>query len=535
MKSFLAAGAILTLSLYCARVEADSPQRAFAGTQAQNWRPQVPNYGTQGYAAPNTNAAQSYTPSLPFFGQTGPSYQPAVPHVASVPQTSSFSNAYVANAGNAYSGTVNGPVLDPQPDYTVPANGATSGCGPGPVYSYEGPYQQAMAAPSWCGSPAPAAQGCPTWFGGVYGLIMTRDGEEDFYLFTSDADPSRLYCPSSDFETDYTGGTEVRFGRTFCCCKWGLEFVYWGLNPTYAAATIDTVDVPGTMRSTVDYYLVWNDFPPAVEITAVTDNVVFSRIRRREEYHNVEINILSGPLTLAAADCGCGNACGSGYGACGVGRGGVAGPCGTGACGYTPGYYGRGNGNRGCGGPRWVANWAFGVRYFKFDEGLNIFMDRDDRDDYSTDYEIFHDIDMENNLVGVQLGTDINYCLTKCLHLDFGSKFGIYGNHATQYQRIFSPNAPAYVLPGTPQDFTVRSEEDEVAFLGELRVGFGYRIGCHCRFTGGYRAVAASGVATALGQIRHGRTLGRLAKVADIETDDSLVLHGAYVGTEFAW
>ncbi len=84
-------------------------------------------------------------------------------------------------------------------------------------------------------------------------------------------------------------------------------------------------------------------------------------------------------------------------------------------------------------------------------------------------------------------------------------------------------------------DFTVQSEEDDVAFLGELRVGFGYEVGCHVRFTGGYRAVAASGVATALGQLDHGRTLGRLASVADIDTDDSLVLHGAYVGTEFAW
>jgi hypothetical protein len=178
---------------------------------------------------------------------------------------------------------------------------------------------------------------------------------------------------------------------------------------------------------------------------------------------------------------------------------------------------------------------VLGFRFFKFDEGLNIFMDRDDNAWDSTDYEVHHDIDVENNLYGFQLGTDINYCLTKCLHLDFGSKFGIYGNHATQTQNIYTPQGVAYVLPGAPEDFYVRSAEDEVAFLGELRAGVGFKVGCHFRFTGGYRAVAATGVATSLGQLDHGRTLGRLAKVADINSNETLVLHGAYAGTEFAW
>jgi hypothetical protein len=424
------------------------------------------------------------------------------------------------NPATAGSGGVNGPVSNSVSDYTMPAPEAAAASGPSPNYSYDaGPYQQAMADPSWC-CPAPVANNCPTWFGGVYGLIMTREGEEDFYLFTSDADPTGLYCPSSDFETGYTGGTEARIGRTFNCCRWGLEFVYWGLNPNSAWGTIDTVDVPGTMRSTVDYYRVWNDYPPAAEITAVTDNVTYARIGRREQYYNAEVNLLSGPLTLGASNCG----------SCGVG-----GACGTGACGYTPGYYGRGNGNRGCCGPRWVANWAVGFRYFKFDESLSIFMDRDDRQSYSTEYEMFHDIDIENNLYGFQLGTDINYSLTNCFHLDFGSKFGIYGNHATHEQKICNGRTPSYVLPGTPEDFAVSSQEDDVAFLGELRAGFGYRIGCHFRFTGGYRAVAATGIATALGQLNHGRTLGNLAYVANINNDNTLVLHGAYVGTEFAW
>ena len=551
MKSFLAAGAILALSL-CARAEADFPQR-LAGPQGQNWRPQVPTYGTQSYAVPNANVGpqaqnwrpqvptygmrphavpqanypQSHSQAVPAYGRTGQAtrpYQPVVPNMAPVWQTNRLpQNALMASAPGSHvigSGVVNRPVLNSGPNNRAPVNAAVSS--PAPILGGErNPYQQALSSSSWC-CPPPVAKSCPTWFGGVYGLVMTREDEENFYLFTSDVDPSSLYCPSSDFETDYIGGIEARVGRTFCCGKWGLEFVYWGLNPNSESAIINTADVHGTMMSTIDYSLVWGDFGSALPITDVTDSITYANIWRREEYHNAEVNLLSGPLTLAASCCGCGDACGAG----GCGLAGARG-------GYTPGYLGRGN--RGCCGPRWVAHWVLGFRYFKFDEDIGIFMDRDDNIFDSTPNEINHDIGIENNLYGFQLGTDINYCLTDCLHLDFGSKFGIYGNHATQDQQISTPQGPAYVLPGTPEDFSVQSQEDDVAFLGELRAGFGYRIGCHFRFTGGYRAIAASGVATALGQINHGRTLGSLWNVADIDTDDSLVLHGAYVGTEFAW
>ncbi len=508
MKSFLATGAILALSLWCSRVEAEFPQ-SMLGPQAPDWGAPAPTYGAQPYAVPNSYAAQSYRTNVPAYGQPTPDYRPAVPYVASVPQN----GTYPVNGGMA-----NGPAFDGPIQVADAASGAPAG-NPGPICSYESsPYAQAMGAASWC-APTPAASNCPTWFGGVYGLVMTRDREETYCMFTTDADPSLLYMPSTEFQNDYVGGNEARIGRTFNCCKWGLEFVYWGLQPNRQSAVLRAADVAGTMQSTVDYSLVWGNFGVDPQITEVTDNIYYAHVCRREEYHNAELNLLSGPLTLAPTCGACGVACG--------------GACGAGAGGYSSGYVGSGNG--GCGGPRWVANWVFGFRFFKFDEDFNIFMDRDDNVWNSTDYEVFHDIDVENNLYGFQLGTDINYCLTKCLHLDFGSKFGIYGNHATQTQQIYTPQGPAYVLPGTPEDFYVRSSEDEVAFLGELRAGVGFKVGCHFRFTGGYRAVAVSGVATALGQLDQGRTLGSLAKVADINSNETLVLHGAYAGTEFAW
>ena len=47
---------------------------------------------------------------------------------------------------------------------------------------------------------------------------------------------------------------------------------------------------------------------------------------------------------------------------------------------------------------------------------------------------------------------------------------------------------------------TVSSNKDDVAFLGELRVGGSYDFTCHWRGVLAYRAVGLSGVATTIGQ-----------------------------------
>ena len=415
-------------------------------------------------------------------------------------------------------------------------------------------YDSSLSSVSWgCGPVIPSkTKNCPTWFGGLYGLVMTRDGDEDVYFLANGADPSQLYFRSNEFETGYSGGIEARVGRTFNCCRWGLEAVYWGLFPD-----IEWAQFTGAGMTTVlDYANVFDAL--GTPLANYTDAMVYGRARRFEEYHNFEINLLSGPLTLLAPSGCCDNACGRSYRSVvgydgGYGGGtyrGAGYPTYGGSCygsgyetryrrghgdGYGPGYYGQGLGNRGCTQPRWMANWVFGVRYFKFNEQVLL--------DYSSvapqitgvTGEVYHDYDAENNLVGIQLGVDLSYCLTRRLNLDFGSKFGLFGNHASSRQRIHTPDGLAYVLPANPTDFDIHSSEDNVAFLGELRVGLGCRVGRHLRFTGGYRAIAAAGVATALGQKDFGRELGALGKVADVDSDDSIVLHGAYVGSEFAW
>ena len=181
--------------------------------------------------------------------------------------------------------------------------------------------------------------------------------------------------------------------------------------------------------------------------------------------------------------------------------------------------------------------WLAGVRYFKLDEAAFLAIDAFDGviDYNSPNTEFFHDVEMENKLVGFQLGLNLDWCLTKWFLIDAGTKFGVYGNRMNQYQRIYNLNGPAYVDVANPQDFTIDNSKDDVAFLGEIRAGVGVRVCKNARLTGGYRAVALSGVALPIDQLHSGRTGGDLTHVGYIDNDNSLILHGAYAGAEFAW
>jgi hypothetical protein len=410
-------------------------------------------------------------------------------------------------------------------------------------YGYQAsPYYSAMNSP-WTGPAVVGGgygnAGCPTWFGSVYGLIMTRASDDPFYFGASDTDLSRLYLRSTEASNVYAGGIEARIGRTFNCCRWGLEVGYWGLYPNVENSQILAPAVPGTLMSKIDYSRVYvmapdpvTGMPIGVPMTNYTDALQMIRISRDYEVTNVEINLLSGPLVSASG--GCGSACGAG--ACGPCGPGACGPCG--ATGYAIGDSCYGAPIAPVARPRLNIGWGLGVRYFQFSDNLFIAMDNAD---YVIGYpgmptvnEVFHQVEVDNSLVGLQLAMNGDYFLTKCFSLDFGTKFGLFGNHATHYQRIFNNNGAAYVLPTMPTDFTVRTTEDDVAFLGEIRAGVGYKVSKHVRLTGGYRAVAATGIASAVDQLEQERDMSALWHVRDIKRSD-LLLHGAYAGLDFAW
>src|SRR5207302_5770233 len=116
---------------------------------------------------------------------------------------------------------------------------------------------------------------------------------------------------------------------------------------------------------------------------------------------------------------------------------------------------------------------------------------------YDNSNELYYNVDVKNNLVGPQLGWTNDYCFGKW-NLFLNSTFGIFDNHITADQRMWSGGGGSVRFTGDGSNFNVSSHKDQVSFLGELRTGVAYDFTCHWRGVVAYRAVAITGLATSV-------------------------------------
>ena len=106
-------------------------------------------------------------------------------------------------------------------------------------------------------------------------------------------------CDSSDADTGYQGGAEVRFGRYLNDC-WAIEAGYWGLVPNEDEANVCNacmnVELTSPIRfdnlvydngAFIDDVLFWYGVPG--------DPALRHRLRRKFEAHNIELNLIRNP------------------------------------------------------------------------------------------------------------------------------------------------------------------------------------------------------------------------------------------------
>jgi hypothetical protein len=418
-----------------------------------------------------------------------------------------------APSPNGDSGTVNGsnPYLD-----------AMSA----PWGSCEGGDAQSHAAD--CGS---AYQGsyfapccCERWCVGAAVLFLERVNDNAVW-FSFDTADDRGQMMKNDYE--WATGFQLNVARTFCCGRFALQGVYWGLFPDTLETNLHRGQMLNALNSVYDFDPLVVDHPgppPApIAVNDYFDGARRHRLRRNWDVHNFEINLMGGPLVgYGIDDWATGYAsrtCGGNYGAGCYGASccGAGGWCGT------------------CCGPRLNLGWLFGVRYLHFDDTLQFAGDqRNHTFDYDLD-ELYYDIDVDNHLIGVQLGFAGDWLVTQRLHLRGGTKFGLFGNHINHKSQIHGAMGNAYVSagPNAGLEFNVHSKEDDMAFLGEVDLALALHVTPRLVGTLGYRIVAISGVAVADQQIP--RHFAGIQDVVDIDTKGNLVLHGAYAGMEFCW
>jgi hypothetical protein len=345
------------------------------------------------------------------------------------------------------------------------------------------------------------------WFGGVRGLIMDLADQDDQWFSFDDINLENQILNDNHADMDWSGGVEARLGRWFNCGCNAVELVYWGVYPSQTEANRTAADVQGALNHVFTFNSLSYDDGLGGGVNAVDDwfnDAQRHRVQRDWQFHNVEVNILSYRSVC--------------YG----GNGASCGP-----------RIGEGCYN-GCG-PRLNLSFLAGFRFFRFDEGLQFASDNGDTVFTGAPDELFYDVDVKNELYGFQLGGDAEYFLARRLSVNGGTRFGVFENNMRQRQFIGGSNGTAFVndpiSPNFGQAYDITSTDDDIAFLGQIDAGANFYLTSNLRLTGGYRVLAASGVARAADQIPY--NFDDLVGARDINTRGTMVLHGAYGGVEF--
>ena len=174
---------------------------------------------------------------------------------------------------------------------------------------------------------------------------------------------------------------------------------------------------------------------------------------------------------------------------------------------------------------RFQGSYIFGVRYFKFDEDFDFIS-------VSTvnAAQLRYHVDTDNSLVGPQTGGDIWVCIIPGLRLGAESKFGVYGNHASQGTRLTATSL------GTP--FLESAGSDDVAFVSDASVYLTYRLSYQLNLKLGYNMLYADGLA--LGGENFNPTppnvlLAGSTREATLNDNGSVFYTGASIGMEYNW
>jgi hypothetical protein len=347
-----------------------------------------------------------------------------------------------------------------------------------------------------CGSTCGVCQPCfrSPWFASFSGLVMSRDqGNRVWTTYQATDVANQLMHTQMDL--NWEAGGEVRFGRKFCCDRWSVEATYWSLN---AFSAFDSQTFAGGVSTP----LAFNDVvfaDPAIVTSPVDlfDGAAEHRLWRRDEIHNVEINLIRHATNLVDGD---------------LGPGGTV-----------------------------SVDCMLGARFFRFEEHLTF--GSLDNGGYTwaadPDFQGFLEDRVVNNLAGFQFGCDANYQAFRNWRLFVRPKLGIYNNHIQHtfmaYRgdgELFAPDpAPAPPTSVVPGSYPVRSTKDVVSFMTQVDLGLDWQFQPNWTLSAGYRVLVASGIGLADHQIPP--YIVDIPEIADIDHNGQLVLHGVFAGLEW--
>jgi hypothetical protein len=322
---------------------------------------------------------------------------------------------------------------------------------------------------------AVAAGSGSNWVVGVSGLYFTRDSEDDVRLTRNGAGEILL---STDANMNTMGGVEFDLTKRNCNGN-GFQFVYWGLYPGEAFQEISGPGLSTYQTGLANVAVA----PGAQDLQTYFDNADSNYAYRTNEIHNIEANFLRNGGTFTT-------------------RRGRAG----------------------------TFELLGGFRWFQFNENFGYGAFSAAGDPTAVEY----DIDVENTLLGFQVGGRTEFCLSDRLSASIATKLGFFNNGINHEQNIATnTGAFAYRTAAGVDDYGYVSDKNDFSMLGEFDMGTSYRMSCNSRIRMGYRVIGISGIALAPNQIPNDFTLD--PEINAINSNGDLILGGGYAGLEFCF
>lgn len=316
---------------------------------------------------------------------------------------------------------------------------------------------------------------------GLTGLFFQRDYEDNRFLGSN---PSGDTLFTNDADEQTFDGYGVNLGSRNCNGS-GFEVGYWALNPGRAVATLTGANVATNIQG-FDQLL---HVPSGRDLYDIYSNTVVQTVVRDTDINNLEFNLLRNGGNFCTRK-------------------------------NRRGFY----------------ELLGGFRWFEFDESLQYTASIDTGVYPVTPSDFFYNLSARNRLLGFQLGSRNELCISPKLRLFSGVKGGIFNNNIRTVHNLTDINgeiAQVNAGPAAGRPMSYNDEKNDVAFLGELDFGVLYQLSCRSRLRFGYRVLGVSGVALAADQMAYNYAdPGELSRA---NSNGSLLLGGGYYGIEFCF
>jgi len=321
---------------------------------------------------------------------------------------------------------------------------------------------------------------CP-WYARVLVFMMGRDEPNRFWTsYETNNNPNQL-MHTNDIGLAWRVGGEVRFGRRFgCSSSWAVEAAYWTLDPFDGRTAIshpNGVSTPINLEY-MQFYRSAQDQPLAADLF---DNAIEHRLRRQDEFHNVEINFLR---LQRLADS------------------------------HFPLDF----------------HWGLGARWFRFQEELLFGALRTGTwGSNGGRNEAYINQEITNDLIGAQLTVDMTYFIHRNWRIFLTPRVGLYNNHIRLDFEVYRGDgtvARSQPGSGVSATYPVRARTDTLSFLTQLDAGVEWHFAKHWTAAIGYRVVVATGMGLADHQFP--AYLIDIPEVGHIDHNGHLILHGGF-------